>query len=63
MFESIPPEHHQQVLEDLHWLVEPDVYRSGLVAALPEPLRMPTVYLVDDTADGAVTIWMDDVAD
>ena len=35
-FASIPPEHHQQVLRDLHWLDEPDVYRSGLGAALPK---------------------------
>jgi hypothetical protein len=62
-FDSIPPEHHQQVLEDLHWLVEPDVYRSALGPSLPEPMRMPTVYLVDDTADGVVTIWMDEIAD
>ena len=62
-FESIPPEHHQQVLEDLHWLVEPDVYRSGLGSVLPEPMRMPTVYLVDDSAQGVITVWMDDVAD
>jgi hypothetical protein len=62
-FASIPPEHHQQVLEDLHWLDEPDVYRSGLGAALPEPLRMPTVHLVDDTGEDLVTIWMEDVDD
>jgi hypothetical protein len=62
-FESIPAEHHQQVLEDLHWLVEPDVYGSGLGSVLPEPMRMPTVYLVDDGVDGIVTIWMEDVAD
>ncbi|MEM7272461.1 MAG: phosphotransferase [Actinomycetota bacterium] len=62
-FASIPPEHHQQVLRDLHWLDEPAVYRSGLSAALPEPLRMPALYLVDDTAEDRITIWMEDVAD
>lgn len=62
-FAFIPPEHHQQVLEDLNWLDEPDVYRSGLGAALPEPLRMPTVYLVDETADDLVAVWMEDVDD
>lgn len=62
-FASIPPEHHQQVLRDLHWLDEPDVYRSGLGAALPEALRMPGVYLVDDTADDLITVWMEDVDD
>lgn len=62
-FASIPPEHHQQVLEDLHWLGEPEVYGSGLGAALPAPLRMPTVHLVDRAADDLVTIWMEDVDD
>ena len=62
-FASIPPEHHEQVLEDLHWLDEPDVYRSGLAHALPAPLRMPQVYLVDEPADDLVTIWMEDVDD
>lgn len=62
-FASIPPEHHQQVLEDLHWLDEPNVYRSGLGAALPEPLRMPVVHLVDNTAEDLVTVWMEDVDD
>jgi hypothetical protein len=62
-FASIPPEHHRQVLEDLHWLDEPDVYRSGLDAALPKPLRMPTVHLVDQEGDDNVTIWMEDVDD
>jgi hypothetical protein len=61
-FATIPPEHHRQVLEDLHWLDEPDVYRSGLGVALPAPLRMPTVHLID-TTDQAVTIWMEDVDD
>ena len=62
-FASIPPEHHQQVLRDLHWLDEPDVYWSGLGAALPEALRMPALYFVDDTADDLITIWMEDVDD
>lgn len=62
-FADIPPAHHQQVLEDLHWLDEPDVYRSGLGAALPEPLRMPAVHLVDDIVDDVIVIWMEDVDD
>lgn len=63
-FAAIPPEHHQQVLEDLHWLDEPDVFRSGLGAALPEPLRMPTVHLIDDASEPThITVWMEDVDD
>ncbi|MGD9753710.1 MAG: hypothetical protein AB7W59_22160 [Acidimicrobiia bacterium] len=62
-FAFIPPEHHQQVLEDLHWLDELDVYRSGLGAALPDPLRMPAVHLVEQTGEDRVTVWMEDVED
>lgn len=62
-FAAIPPEHHQQVLEDLHWLDEPDVYRSGLADVLPEPLAMPRLLLVDDTQADRVTLWLEDVDD
>ena len=62
-FAAIPPEHHQQVLEDLHWLDEPDVYRSGLADVLPEPLAMPRLLLVDDTQADRVTLWLEDVGD
>jgi hypothetical protein len=61
-FASIPPEHHAQVLEDLCWLDEPRVYRSGLADVLPSPLRMPEVFEVTE-ADDHQTIWMEDVAD
>jgi hypothetical protein len=63
MFASIPAEHHAQVLEDLRWLNEPDVYRSGLGTQLPAPLRMPAIHGIEvDGADRA-TIWMEDVDD
>ncbi|MEZ5177244.1 MAG: hypothetical protein R2746_02905 [Acidimicrobiales bacterium] len=62
-FATIPPEHHQQVLTDLHWLDEPHVYRCGLDSALPPPLRMPTVHLVDAVDEDLVTIWMEEVTD
>jgi hypothetical protein len=62
-FASIPEEHHQQVLEDLHWLDEPDVYRSGLAEQLPPPLRMPRLYAVQPGGDASLTLWLEDVDD
>jgi hypothetical protein len=62
-FASIPVEHHAQVLEDLRWLNEPDVYRAGLGAELPAPLRMPAIHLIEEHASNRLTIWMEDVAD
>ncbi len=63
MYAFIPVEHRSQVLEDLHWLNEPDVYRSGLGAQLPPPLRMPTIHSIDVEGPDRVTIWMEDVDD
>lgn len=63
MFASIPVEHHAQVLEDLRWLNEPDVYRSELGPELPAPLRMPAVHHIEDSGSDRITIWMEDVGD
>jgi hypothetical protein len=62
-FAVIPPEHHAQVLEDLHWLDEPDVYESGLAGLLPAPMRMPLVHQIERHVDERLTIWMEDVND
>ncbi len=63
MFVSIPAEHHAEVLEELRWLNEPDVYRSGLGAQLPAPLRMPAIHGIEATGSERLTIWMEDVDD
>lgn len=63
MFAFIPIEHHAQVLEDLRWLNEPDVYRCELGAQLPAPLRMPVIHHIEVRGSDRVTIWMEDVDD
>ena len=63
MFTSVPVEHHAQVLEDLRWLNEPDVYRSGLGTRLPVPLRMPAIHDIEVQGSDRLTIWMEDVDD
>jgi len=62
-FDGIPAPFRAEVLADLHWLGEPDVYRCGLGAALPAPLRMPEVLAITDDGPDACTIWMEDVDD
>lgn len=62
-FASIPEAFHDQVLEDLDWRDEPHLYRSGLGAALPPPLRMPDVHAVIEEGPALVSIWMEDVED
>jgi hypothetical protein len=61
-FAAIPPEHHPQVLEDLDWLDEPRIYRSGLANALPDGLRMPRCYAIDEESD-RITLWLEKVPD
>lgn len=63
VFAFIPAEHHEEVLEELRWLNEPDVYRSDLGAHLPAPLRMPAIHGIEDQGTDRVTIWMEDVDD
>ncbi|MFP5578137.1 MAG: hypothetical protein ACLGIZ_07840 [Acidimicrobiia bacterium] len=62
-FAEIPSEFHAEVLEDLDWRAEPHVYRSGLGAALPPPMRMPEVHAIVEDGPGLVSIWMEDVDD
>lgn len=62
-FAEIPEQFHQQVLEDLHWLAEPGVYRSGLGEALPSPLRMPVVHAVTGDGEERCSLWLEDVRD
>lgn len=61
-FAGIPPEHRPQVLEDLDWLDEPEIFASGLAEALPDPLRMPAIHHIE-RSDERITIWMEDVDD
>ena len=62
LFANIPPQFHADVLRELHWLDEPRVYRSGLADAMPDGLRLPVVYAIDETPE-LVTLWIEDVAD
>ena len=59
---QIPPQFRSQVLEDLDWTDEPRLFRCGLAAALPDGLRFPRLWHVDEAPD-RITLWMEDVPD
>ncbi|WNQ10941.1 hypothetical protein MJA45_25550 [Paenibacillus aurantius] len=44
------------------WRREPELYRSGLLDRLPQPVRAPVCYGVEEEQDGTWWIWMEDVA-
>ena len=62
LWHVVPPEHHAAVLEDLHWLDEPRLYRCGLARAMPEGVRMPALLHVTEEED-RITLWLEHVAD
>lgn len=61
-FALIPPEFHDVIRATLDWLDEPRVYRSRLASVLPDGLRMPQLFAVDDDAK-RITLWLEDVPD
>ncbi len=62
LWHVIPEEHRGAVLEDLHWLDEPRLYRCGLADGLPRGLRMPDLHHVSEGPD-RITLWLEDVVD
>jgi hypothetical protein len=61
MIEMIPPEQREAVVNGAPWRTEALVYGSSLVRDLPDGLRAPRVYAIDDLGDDRVRIWMEDV--
>jgi hypothetical protein len=58
----IPLAFRDSVLEDLNWLDEPRLYGCGLADQLPDGLRMPRIFRIDERPS-LLTIWMEDIAD
>ena len=62
MWDQIPEMFHASVLEDLNWLDEPRVYSCGLCDDLPDGLRMPAVYRIDETPS-TIIMFLEDIPD
>ncbi|MEV0587996.1 hypothetical protein [Nonomuraea sp. NPDC050310] len=56
---AIPPELRERAVEGYPWRADADVYLSP--PPLPEGLRLPEVYLVEDLGDDRLVLWMEDV--
>jgi hypothetical protein len=61
MIEMIPGALREASFARFPWRVEADVYRSTLVAKLPDGLRAPRIYAIDELGDERVRVWMEDV--
>ncbi len=62
LIDLIPADLRRRALVDPMWQAEAMLYRSpGLHAALPEGLRLPVLYGVQDLGDDRLALWMEDV--
>jgi len=58
---QIPEAMREQFVAALPWRLEVAVHRSGVGDLLPDGMRLPALYGLDE-ADDRATIWMEDVA-
>jgi hypothetical protein len=61
-FDTIPEAFRDAAVAGFPWHVEADVYASGLLADLPDGLRSPRLFLVEELGDDRTRLWMEDVA-
>jgi hypothetical protein len=61
MIEMIPEALREAAFARFPWRVEADVYGSTLVKNLPDGLRAPRIYAIDDLGDERIRVWMEDV--
>ena len=57
----IPEPLREMAIRDFPWRSEVDAYTSDLAGVLPEGLRLPVVYRVQEHGDDRVTLWREDV--
>jgi hypothetical protein len=51
----------QAAIDRFPWRTEADVYASSLVHGLPDGLRAPRIFAIEDLGDDRIRIWMEDL--
>jgi hypothetical protein len=57
----VPEPFREPFIQNMPWQLEVMVHRSDIATLLPEGLRLPTMYRVDEYDDDRATLWMEDV--
>lgn len=57
---TLPPQVAAEMLHSFPWRAELDT-RAQVLPVLPDGLRVPEIYYVDDLADDRVAVWMEDI--
>jgi hypothetical protein len=58
----LPEQFHEHFIQNLPWQLELAVHRSDLASLLPDGLRLPKMYRMDEYDDDRATLWMEDVS-
>jgi Phosphotransferase enzyme family len=61
IFQQVPEAYRAMAARDFPWRTEGCVYRSDLSSRLPEGLRMPRAYGVQDIDDESYALWLEAV--
>lgn len=57
----IPEPFREDFIRDLPWRLEIALHTSDFASQLPEGMRLPRMYRIDETPDDRATLWMEDV--
>jgi hypothetical protein len=58
----VPQHLRAQFIADFPWRLEIEAFTNGFGCDLPDGMRLPNVYLIDEVAAGRAALWMEDVA-
>jgi Phosphotransferase enzyme family len=61
--ELIPEQFREDFIANVPWRMEMAVLESDVAALLPEGMRLPVAYRVDEEEDERATVWMENVAE
>jgi len=61
MIHIIPEPARQNFIDNMPWRLEVAVHRSDVAEILPDGLRLPTAYRIDEHEDDRAVLWMENV--
>jgi hypothetical protein len=61
LIELIPEQFRAELVRNIPWRLEIAVHSSDIATVLPDGLRLPTAYRIDEYDDDRATLWMEHV--
>jgi Phosphotransferase enzyme family len=61
--QSIPEPVRETFVANVPWRLEIAIHESGVAGLLPDGMRLPVAYRIDESDDERATVWMEDVVE